>query len=77
MAEDILQDPPSELDRAISSRLAKLRTVPVDVSRVERAIREKTARAPEPARISWLRIAWAIGGILLLIAAILAIILWR
>ena len=56
MPEDILPNRPPELDSAISSRLAKLRTVPVDVSRVERVVREKTARAPQTAGITWVRL---------------------
>jgi hypothetical protein len=52
MTNDIRNDDESKWDQAISDRLAKLRTMPMDTSRVERALRAQmlSPAQQEPAR---------------------------
>lgn len=67
----------SELDRAVAGRLAKLRTMPVDTSRLDAAV---GARIPRPwrersMRIGWLRPYRAIAASLTLLAILAAALL--
>ena len=70
-------DNPSELDRAVAGRLAKLRTMPVDTSRLDAAIR---AQIPQPGRDRRMRIGWfrpfrAIAASITLLAILSAVLL--
>jgi len=72
MSEDNLKNLLSEQDRAISSRLARLRAMPVDTSRLEQALRAKLPEARSRQRVFWLRPVQAIAASFLLVAAIFA-----
>ena len=75
MTDDIRNDDESKWDQAISGRLAKLRTMPMDTSRLERALRAQIPTASqEPSRRMWLFTrpmrAIAAGIAILLIAGV-------
>jgi hypothetical protein len=72
MPEDNFHNLSSEEERAISARLAKLRTMPVDTSRLERALQAKLPQVHAPRRVFWLRPVQAIAASFLLVAAIVA-----
>ncbi len=80
-----ITDDPDELDRAVAERLAKLRTMPVDTSRLDAAIRSKIPPAvspsnPQPGREGSMRIGWfrpfrAIAASITLLAILAAALL--
>src|SRR5258706_14241624 len=78
-SQDDIQDP---LDRAIAARLAKLRAMPVDTSRLEAAIRAKIPKAPaatveaqRPRRIRWFSPLRALAASFVLLCSVVAIVL--
>jgi hypothetical protein len=70
-------DQQSKLDQATSSRLSKLRTMPVDTSRLDREIRAQIPRfeANKPSPWIWLRSVRAIAASILILATIATILL--
>ena len=67
----------SELDRAVAGRLAKLRTMPVDTSRLDAAVRAQIPRPgrERPTRIGWFRPFRAIAASITLLAILAAVLL--
>ena len=67
----------SELDRAVARRLAKLRTMPVDTSRLDAAVRAQIPRPgrERPTRIGWFRPLRAIAASITLLAILAAVLL--
>src|SRR5438874_1581657 len=55
------QDPRTDLDRSTADRLARLRTMPVDTSRLEKALLAHIPRPAEPASAAEERRRWSIG----------------
>jgi hypothetical protein len=72
MQEENLQNLSEVEDQAISSRLAKLRTMPMDTSRLESALRAKLPQPRRPWRILSLRPLQTIAASFLLVVAIFA-----
>ena len=72
------RDDQDQWERAVSTRLAKLRSMPIDTTRLERAIH---AQIPRPQRSSgilpwmWLRPVRAIAASFLVLAALVAVLM--
>ena len=62
------------LDRATANRLAKLRDMPVDTSRIERMLRSQIPQ-PRPRRIAWLRPMSAVAASFAALAILAALLL--
>lgn len=76
MSDSNQQRPDQPWESAVSSRLSKLRTMPIDTSRLDQMIR---AQIPQPVpahRIMWLRSARAIAASLLILGGITAAVLF-
>ena len=73
MNPDNLQEHEDPIDQAVSARLAKLRTMPVDTARLEAAIARQIPR-PKRARLLLLRPIRAVAASFLLLATIVAAI---
>jgi hypothetical protein len=78
-------DPKDEtaVDQATADRLARLRSMPVDTSRLEKSLRAQIRRpehdaegaAPRPLRIAWFRPFRAVAASFLLLSAVVALVL--
>ena len=75
MSNDYRDDHDEALDRAVSARLAKLRTMPVDTSNLDKALRAQIPSAQREWRILSFRPLRALAASVVLVSAIAAAIM--
>jgi len=74
--EDREQGPVRDLDRAMAARLARLRDIPMDTSRLDRMFRSEIPQlAARPKTRTWLRPARALAASLAILATLGAVII--
>src|SRR5438045_2666720 len=65
----------SELDRATASRLARLKSVPVDTSRLDRLVRAQIPQSDRRSLFVWMKPLRAVAASLIVLVTIAAILL--